>query len=59
MVWFSGPERKPVMLMVRAISGRGFELVRLSEQSSDVLEVFDNETDAIQRWNEIEEELRR
>ena len=59
MVWFSGPQREPVMLMVRAVSGRGFELVRLSEHSSDVLEVFDKETDAIQRWNQIEKELRR
>lgn len=47
------------MLTVRAVSRRRFALVRVSERGARVLHVFDNEADAVQRWNEMEDELRR
>ena len=59
MVWLSATERKPVMLMVRAVSPRRFELLRVSEEGAQLLQCFENGEDAIRRWNEMEDELRR
>ena len=59
MVWFSTGAQEPVMLLVRAVAARRFELVRVSERGVRVLRRFACCEDAVKLWNEMEQELRR
>ena len=56
MVWFGEGQHR--MLTIRRTEG-GFDLLQVSEQGSQVVESFEDCDEAIQRWNRLEEAIRR
>ena len=59
MLWFCDQEKEFAMLTVQATAIRGVDLLRVSAQGARILGHFARRADAVQRWNEMEDELRR
>jgi hypothetical protein len=57
MVWLrKEPDGYAILTIRKTI--RGFELIRMSAHGSEVLETFAHREDAVQRWNQMEEDIR-
>jgi hypothetical protein len=58
MVWLREQQDGYAILTVRKTE-RGFELLRVSAHGSEALESFEHCEDAVQRWNQMEKDIRR